>query len=268
MDSNIKLSGFKDLLAAIFGNGVQLTDLLREQGFEQSQVELLNRQAHQVIVDDLLDVLHKRLTSETGKDTYFKILSRRFGLDGDPPESLDAIAQKNGYTAVFIHQLYDEILQRSQSKTSQDELLKSLKYMGVAQLKEFNVSPSLDHVTEKLKRLTNLHAAEDLTRMDYEAKRLALLKQIQPELDALEAEYTPLLEAAEKNIAVLENEIRTDVLLHGESVQAGSFRAVYTKGRVSWDSHGIEQYAASHPEVLKFRKQGEPSVALRTVNDK
>jgi len=172
MDSNIKLSGFKDLLAAIFGNGLQLTDLLREQGFEQSQVELLNRQAHQVIVDELLDVLHKRLTSETGKDTYFKILSRRFGLDGDPPESLDAIAQKNGYTAVFIHQLYDEILQRSQSKTSQDELLKSLKYMGVAQLKEFNVSPSLDHVTEKLKRLTNLHAAEDLTRMDYEAKRL------------------------------------------------------------------------------------------------
>ena len=203
MDSNIKLSGFKDLLAAIFGNGLQLTDLLREQGFEQSQVELLNRQAHQVIVDELLDVLHKRLTSETGKDTYFKILSRRFGLDGDPPESLDAIAQKNGYTAVFIHQLYDEILQRSQSKTSQDELLKSLKYMGVAQLKEFNVSPSLDHVTEKLKRLTNLHAAEDLTRMDYEAKRLALLKQIQPELDALEAEYTPLLEAAEKNIAVI-----------------------------------------------------------------
>jgi hypothetical protein len=268
MDSNIKLSGFQDLLAAIFGSEVQLTDLLREQGFAQPQVELLQVQAHQLMVDELLGVIHTRLTSETGKDNYYKILSRRFGLDGEPPESLDVIAQKNGYTAVFIHQLYDEILQRCQSKTSQDELLKSLKYTGVAQLKARNISPSRENVTEKLKRLTNLHAAEDLTRMDYDAKRLALLNQIQPELDALEAEYSPLLEAAEKNIAVLENEIRTDVLLHGESVQAGSFRAVYTKGRVSWDSHGIENYAASHPEVLKFRKQGEPSVALRTVNDK
>jgi hypothetical protein len=156
---------------------------------------------------------------------------------------------------VFTHQLFDEILQRCQSKTSQDELLKSLKYIAVAQLKGLHISPGIEHVTEKLKRLTNLHAAEDLTRMDYEAKRLALLKDPTC-LDALDKEYSPAQPGKEHR--GLENEIRTDVLLHGESVQAGSFRAVYTKGRVSWDSHGIEQYAASHPDVLKYRKQGHP----------
>ena len=31
------------------------------------------------------------------------------------------------------------------------------------------------------------------------------------------AEYRPVLEAAEENIAALENEIKTDVLMYGES---------------------------------------------------
>ena len=94
---------------------------------------------------------------------------------------------------------------------------------------------------------------------------LGVLRQIQAELDALESEYKPVLEAADENIAVLENEIKTEVLLHGESVSGGVYRATYTQGRVSWDNDGMAKYAASHPDVIQFRKQGQPIVALRTV---
>jgi hypothetical protein len=74
------------------------------------------------------------------------------------------------------------------------------------------------------------------------------------------------MEAAGENIVALENEIKTDVLLHADSVSGGMYRATYTQGRVSWDNDGMTQYATSHPEVLQFRKQGQPIVSLRVVH--
>jgi hypothetical protein len=116
--------------------------------------------------------------------------------------------------------------------------------------------------------LTNLQAATDLTRMDYEEKRAEILKQVQSDLDALDSEYQPLLESAEENIGTLTAEIKNDVLLHGDSVQGGAYRATYIQGRTSWDNAGMAKYAANHPDILKFRKQGQASVTLRAVEEK
>jgi hypothetical protein len=77
-----------------------------------------------------------------------------------------------------------------------------------------------------------------------------------------------LLEAAEENITALTAEIKNDVLLHGDSVQGGAYRALYVQGRTSWDNTGMTKYAAAHPDVLKFRKQGQASVTLRAVEEK
>ncbi len=267
MDFKTQLAGLNELLKVIFDSEVGLDSLMRDLGFEPDQIKLLNGKALESLTAQFLEVIHKRLTSESGQDSYYHILNRRYGLDGDPPDTLEVIAQQNGWTSMHMQQLFEEILQRCRSKTAQEDFKKGLKHIIVRQLRSLNELPSREQVAEKLKRLTNLHAAADLTRLDYEAKRKELFKQIQAELDALDSEYTPLLKAAEANIASLENEIRTDVLLHGESVQAGAYRAVFTRGRVSWDNLGIEKYASSHPELLKFRKQGEPSVALRLVGE-
>ena len=267
MDFQTRLTGLNELLSVIFGSETRLSTLLRQLGFEPTQIEQLRDGHLEAIVLQFLDVIHKRLTSESGKDTYYQILSRRYGLDGESPASLEAIAQKLGYTPEYLRQLFEEILQRCQTKTAQSDFKKSLKYIAVSQLGKMNERPTQEYVAGKLQRLTDLRAAADVARMDYEAKRLEILKRIQPELDALDSEYKPVLEAAEENLAALETEIKTDVLLHGASIQGGNFRAVYTRGRVSWDTTGIEGYAAAHPEVLQFRKQGEPTVSLRVVTD-
>ncbi len=268
MEIDIQTKALNDLLAIIYGEGTHLSLLLRELGFEPNQIEPLRGTALENLSGQFLEALHKRLTSESGKDTYYQILKRRLGLDGEPPETLDALAQAHGFTPTYMHQLYDEILERCRTKTTQAELKKNLRQIAVKQLAGLQARPEREHVKEKLVRLTNLHSAADITRLDYEAKRAELFKQIQAELDALEAEYQPLLEAAQDNITALENEVRTEVLLHGQSVEGGVYRAVYTKGRISWDNKGIEHYANTHPEVLKFRKQGDPSVTLRVVGDK
>jgi DNA-directed RNA polymerase sigma subunit (sigma70/sigma32) len=266
MDVKTQLSGLEELLAIIYGEDTRLSLLLRELGFEQYQVDQLQNGQLESVVTQLLEVIHKRLTSDSGKDTYYQILSRRYGLDGEQRQQLSAIAEKYGYSPEYLRQLFEEILHRCQSKTWQTELKKSLKYIAVHQLGTMQERPTHDHVAEKLERLSNLRNAAEFTRLDYETKRTQILKQVQAELDALDFEYKPVLERAEENIASLENEIKTDVLVHGESVSGGMYRATYTQGRVSWDNAGITRYAESHPDVLQFRKQGQPIVSLRVIN--
>jgi hypothetical protein len=266
MDVKIRLAGLDELLGVIYGNDTPLSTVLSELGFERSQVEQLQDGHLESVVAQFLEVIHKRLTSDSGRDTYYQILSRRYGLDGEPRQQLSAIAERHGFSPEYLRQLFEEIIHRCQSKAWQTELRKSLKHIVVNQLGKMDERPTRDHVAEKLERLSNLRNAIEFTRLDYETKRTNILKQIQSELDALDAEYQPALEAAGDNIAALENEIKTDVLLYGESVSGGMYRASYTQGRVSWDNEGLANYATLHPEVLHFRKQGQPIVSLRVVN--
>jgi len=266
MDFKIQLTGLNQLLCVIYGDEMQLDTLLGELGFESAQIEQLRDQHLELIVGQFLEVIHKRLSNDAGRDTYYQILSRRYGLDGEPHEQLSAIAAKHGFSTEYIRPLFDEIIQRCQSKTWQKELRTSLKHIAIAELGQMNERPAREHVSAKLERLSNLRGAAEIARLDYESKRAEILRQVQAELDALDFEYKPILDATEENIAALENEIKTDVLLYGETVSGGSYRASYTQGRVSWDNEGMTKYAASHPDVLQFRKQGQPIVSLRVVN--
>ena len=123
----------------------------------------------------------------------------------------------------------------------------------------------MQQIIAKLDELSELKAAADLTRIDYEARRAEILKAVQADLDELEAEYAPLLDTASDRIATLEGEIRQDVLAHGASVKGGRLQAVYVRGRVSWDTKALDVYTLSHPEVVSFRQEGAPSVSLRVV---
>jgi len=266
MDLQTRYMGLDELLSIIYGRGVSLRTLLGELRFEHVRVEQMQNGHLEPVVAQFLEVIHKRLSSDSGRDTYYQILSRRYGLDGEPPQQLSVISEKYGYSPEYLRQLFEEILHRCQSKTWQAELKKSLKYIAVSQLEAMHELPSRDDVAEKLERLSNLRNAAEFTRLDYETRRTQILKQVQAELDALDSEYNPVMERVEENITALENEIKTDVLLHGESVSGGMYRATYTQGRVSWDNEGMSKYAASHPDVLQFRRQGQPIVTLRVLN--
>ena len=266
MDINTRLSGLDELLGVIYGKETRLGALLRELGFEGSQIDELQGDDLESVVSEFLEAIHKRLTSDSGKDTYYQILSRRYGLDGKPRQHLSAIAEKHAYSPEYVRQLFEEIIRRCQSKTWQKDLKNSLKHIVIHQLGTMQQRPRREYVAEKLERLSSLRNAAEFTRLDYETKRKELLKRIQSDLDALDTEYKPVLEAAEENIAMLENEIKTDVLLYGESVSGGMYRAVYTQGRVSWDNDGMARHATSHPDVLQFRRQGQPIVSLRVLD--
>ena len=123
----------------------------------------------------------------------------------------------------------------------------------------------MDNIAAKREELADLRATQDATRIDYENKRSEILKAVQRELEALDAEYQPLLEASQTRADALETEIKDAVVHRGASVKGSRIYAMFFRGRVSWDREKLENYGKAHPEVLDFRKEGEPYVSLRVV---
>jgi hypothetical protein len=121
-------------------------------------------------------------------------------------------------------------------------------------------------ITQMLDQLANFQAQRDVLNLQKrELIDQILTEEIKARLEEIEAEFAIRMEAVEENIALLEGEIRNEVIQHGATVKGTFLRAVWNKGRVSWDTRGIERYAQSHPEVLDFRKQGNPYVSITKI---
>lgn len=123
---------------------------------------------------------------------------------------------------------------------------------------------SVDMIAE-LDELAERRAAFDVIRLEYERKRADILAVVQPQLDDLDREYKPRLATAELHAAQLEGEVKALVIALGESVKGTQLHAVYSKGRVTWDTRGLDGYAVAHPELAAFRKVGDPSVTIRAA---
>lgn len=114
-----------------------------------------------------------------------------------------------------------------------------------------------------LDRLRAARAVAAAARDEYNARRDVILSQVRPKLDALEAEFADHLAAVSDELAGLEGEARQAVLAYGASFRHAGVHAVYSRGRVTWDSKGLNRYEQSHPEIGRFRRIGSPSVSLR-----
>lgn len=269
MDFATQLSGLNNFLAAAYGEETQINSLLTTLGFANNQIDLLNNGHLENLVAEFVAAIKEKLSSGGRKnERIFEVACRRYGLDGETPETVEAIARRHSINSRYVQQLGEEALQKSQVKSTVNDLRKTLQSLAVAELSKVAPAPSKGSVSEKLFRLTNMQAGNNLTRMDYNEKRTELLEKVQAELDALDATYKPIFETAEQEITTLTAEIKNDVLLRGESIQGGAYDAVYVQARSTWDNDGMKKYASAHPEVLKFRKAGQPSVILRVTAEK
>lgn len=116
---------------------------------------------------------------------------------------------------------------------------------------------------QKLDRLAELDAQKDLVQMDMDnLKQSVIPAEVKEKLNDIDAEYSPKLEAISTERATLEAEIRNDVMVSGESVKGGIYRASYVKGRISWNTEALDGYALTHPEINICRKEGAPTVRI------
>lgn len=121
-------------------------------------------------------------------------------------------------------------------------------------------------IKTKLDQLADFQSQLDALNLQKQALIDGILTpEIKQKLADIEAEFSEKGQAANANRSTLEGEIKMAVKELGASVKGQFLHAVWVKGRVSWDDKGLAGYAAAHPEIEQFRKEGEPSVSLRAA---
>jgi hypothetical protein len=78
-------------------------------------------------------------------------------------------------------------------------------------------------------------------------------------------ECRPKYEVLRAEIEKLTTDIEAAVLKAGESVKGSDLIAVYSAGRVTWNTKALDGYAAAHNEIEQFKKIGKPSVTIRKI---
>jgi len=122
------------------------------------------------------------------------------------------------------------------------------------------------NIEQQLDRLADLQAQADVIRMKFNELRDGVMTpEIKQALADIDAEEATTLEAVRAGIDNLTAEVKDAVILAGATVKSKYLQAVWAKGRVSWDTKALDGYAAGHPEIAQFRKEGEPSVSIRNV---
>jgi len=65
----------------------------------------------------------------------------------------------------------------------------------------------------------------------------------------------------------LKNELKEIFLERKESMTTQCLNVTYRKGAVKWDTKWLDGYSIDHPEILKYRKVGNPTVAFKIPDD-
>jgi phage host-nuclease inhibitor protein Gam len=119
---------------------------------------------------------------------------------------------------------------------------------------------------ELLNRLAEYQAQRTVAELDKQALVDSVLTpEIKAKLAEIDAEFADKVAAVDQNIAELTAQIKEAVIQNGSSVKGTHLQAVYTKGRVSWNTKLLEGLAMVIPQVNEAKIIGEPSVSIRKI---
>jgi hypothetical protein len=121
-------------------------------------------------------------------------------------------------------------------------------------------------IESKLEQLANQEEAlKSIQAQMQTAIDEAIPEEVKAKVADIEAGYNDQIGIAQTNIASVAADIKAAVLAFGQSVKSERKNAVFSKGRVSWDTKGLDGFAVANPAILAFRKEGKPSISIREV---
>lgn len=98
-------------------------------------------------------------------------------------------------------------------------------------------------------------------------KQILIDSVLTPEIKAriadIDAEWADKDSEVDNKIKFMEGVIEEAVLEYGASVKGESLQAVYNRGRVTWDTRGLDAAMRLIPALADYRKEGNPYIAIR-----
>jgi len=108
-------------------------------------------------------------------------------------------------------------------------------------------------------RLSDLQSELEKARKD------AIPQEVREQLETIEAEYQPKLDALQEKLKSLENEVKEQVLNTCSTLKGNVVMAVYRRGSTKWDEKHLERLATEYPRILEAKVEGKPSVAIQRI---
>ena len=108
-------------------------------------------------------------------------------------------------------------------------------------------------------RLSDMQAEMERARQD------AIPPEVREQIETIDAEYQPKLDALREKLKSLEDEVKELVLNIGSTLKGNVVMAVYRKGSTKWDEKHLERLAAEYPRILEAKIEGKPSVAIQRI---
>lgn len=122
------------------------------------------------------------------------------------------------------------------------------------------------NTVEKLDHMAQLYQVRDsLVEAAANQSNQAIPKKVAQRLAQIQENLNAQLAPLQTEINMLREQIEEEVKTAKQSVKGQFLHAVFANGRISWNNDALAGYAEAHPEILKFRKVGEPTVAIRQV---
>jgi hypothetical protein len=115
-----------------------------------------------------------------------------------------------------------------------------------------------------LEQYAETEAQIDVLRLDRDVAvdEVLIKANVMIEIDNIDYEFEQKAKWASDILAELKERIHALMLEHGETVQSPHKTAKWCKPRISWNDAGLVGFAMAYPELLAFRREGEPSVAI------
>lgn len=118
-------------------------------------------------------------------------------------------------------------------------------------------------IGQSLNALAELKMALEAARRDMQQALDDVLTEEQRHRRAsICLEFGLRIDEMEDEIIRLELDVEGAVRARGASVTGTRMRAMYEKGRASWDDKGLSEAAAVHKWLEKHRRAGEPRVSI------
>ena len=108
-------------------------------------------------------------------------------------------------------------------------------------------------------RLADMQAEMEKARQD------AIPQEVREQIETIEAEYQPKLDALQVKLKSLEDEVKERVLNTGSTLKGNVVMAVYRRGSTKWDEKHLERLAIEFPRILEAKIEGKPSVAIQRI---
>jgi len=108
-------------------------------------------------------------------------------------------------------------------------------------------------------RLSDMQSELERARQD------AIPPEVREQLETIEAEYQPKIDALREKLKSLEDEVKERVLNTGSTLKGNVVMAVYRRGSTKWDDKHLERLATEYPRILEAKVEGKPSVAIQRI---